>query len=342
MAERGGARRLRTSGLIGGPVRRFTSLNICAGAGGMAIGLETAGFDPVMLFDEDADACATLRANRPAWDVRQHDLLEFIGSDRPQVLNVDLFAGAPPRVPYSVAGNRRTVEQTRDPFRAAVWLAAEIQPKAILLDNVPALVKDDAFKAERDFIREELGNCGYEMEWAVLDAQRFGVPQRRLHGLIVGMAPEHLARFSWPVGSDHEAPTVGQVLRESMASRGWPGAEEWSQRANEIAPTIVGGAKGRGGADLGPSRTKDIWARMFVNGASVADQPPGAEHVVDPDDRKTFPKLTVEQAADLQGFPADWSFSGRKTSRFRQVGQAVPPALAEAVGTSIAAALAAA
>ncbi|PFG94664.1 DNA (cytosine-5)-methyltransferase 1 [Saccharopolyspora erythraea NRRL 2338] len=321
-------------------MRRFTSLNICAGAGGMAIGLEAAGFDPVMLFDEDTDACATLRINRPTWDVREYDLFEFIGNDHPQVLDVDLFAGAPPRVPYSVAGNRRAVERTRDPFRAAVWLAAEIQPKAILLDNVPALVKEDAFRGERDFIRDELGNCGYEVEWVVLDAQRFGVPQRRPHGLIVGMAPEHLARFSWPVGNDHGAPTVGDVLRKSMASRGWPGAEEWGRQANEIAPTIVGGAKGRGGADLGPSRTKDIWARLCVNGASVADQPPGPDHIVDPNDRKTFPKLTVEQAADLQGFPAEWSFSGRKTSRFRQVGHAVPPALAEAVGKSIAVALA--
>lgn len=264
---------------------RFTSLHICAGAGGMAIGLEAAAFDPVMLLDEDADACATLRTNRPAWDVRQHDLLEFIGSDHPEVLDVDLFAGAPPRVPYSVAGARRTMEQTRDPFRAAVWLAAEIQPKAILLDNVPALINDDAFRAERDFIRAELGNCGYELEWTVLDAQRFGVPQRRTHGLIVGMTSKHLARFSWPVGSDHGVPTVGAMLRESMASRGWSDAEQWSRWANEIAPTIVGGSKGRGGADLGPSRTKEIWARLCVNGASVADQPPDPEHVVNPDDR---------------------------------------------------------
>jgi len=320
-------------------MRRFTSLNICAGAGGMAIGLEAAGFDPIMLFDEDTDACATLRRNRPAWDVRQLDLFGFTGSDHPRVLDVDLFAGGPPRVKSPGAGTRPELGEAQDPLHAAVWLAAEVQPKVVLLDNVPALVVSDQFDAERDFVRAELENCGYEVTWKVLDAQRFGVAQRRRHGVIVAMSGQRLAGFSWPAEDEHPAPTVGEVLRDSMASRGWAGAEEWSRAANEVAPTIVGGAKQRGGADLGPTRSKRIWGRLQVNGASIADSPPEAGHVVVPDDPRTFPKLTVEQAANLQGFPADWRFEGKKTSRFRQVGHAVPPALAEAIGRSIATAL---
>ena len=110
-----------------------------------------------------------------------------------------------------------------------------------------------------------------------------------------------------------------------------------------MAPPIVGGATGRGGADLGPTRSKDIWARLGVNGNSIADDVPGPDFVMrmsdDPRDRSGLPKLTVPQVAVLQGFPEDWTITGGKTARYRQIAQAFPPPLAAALGSKIAQAL---
>ncbi|MFC4588735.1 DNA cytosine methyltransferase [Sphaerisporangium corydalis] len=321
---------------------RFTSLEICAGAGGQALGLEKAGFDPVMLIDNDPHACATLRANRPAWDVKQLDLIDFVGHEHPKVLNVDLLAGGLPRLPYSVAAKQKHVEDRYDLLRAAIWLAIEVRPRVIMLENVPALVKDRRLIKTRDFVESELKSNGYQWLWGVLDAQHYGVPQRREHGVLVAMRPDDLVRFQWPDPLG-DAATVGDTLWRSMASRGWAGAEEWRVMANEVAPPIIGGSKDRGGADLGPTRTKNIWARLGVNGGSIADDVPGPDFVLRvgtaPTDRKGLPKLTVPQVAILQGFPQEWVITGAKTARYRQVGHACPPPLATALGTGLARAL---
>lgn len=323
---------------------RFTSLDICAGAGGQSLGLERAGFDPVLLLDNDADACASLTANRPFWDVKQDDLVDFVGHEHPQVLDVDLMAGGLPRLPYSSAGKQQPASSEReDLFKAAIWLATEIRPRVVMLENLPQLAEHDRFADTRAFAEEELGHSGYECSWHVLDAQDFGIPQRRKHGVLVAMAPELAEHFSWPAPTG-PAPTVGEALEETMAARGWPHAERWSRQADEVAPTVIGGSKDRGGADLGPTRSKNIWARLGVNGSSIANEVPGPDFVFIPEDdrhgRGGLPKLTVEQVALLQGFPSDWRVEGRKTSRYRQVGHAFPPPLAHALGRSLAETLA--
>lgn len=327
----------------GDMARRFRSLDICAGAGGQALGLEQAGFDPVLLLDNDPHACASLFLNRPQWDIAETDLRDFVGHEYPQVLNVDLLAGGLPRIPYSVAGQQRQATSERDDLlKATVWLATEVQPRAIMLENVPHLVKSPKFTELRDFVEEELKPCGYVCTWHILDAQDFGVPQRREHGVLVAMRPEDMDHFSWP-SATAEASTVGEVLGPSMASLGWQEAHRWSLLANEVAPTIVGGSKDRGGADLGPTRTKKIWARLGVNGASIGDDVPAQDFVMRQGEgthgHRGLPKLTVDQVALLQGFPSDWQFAGRKTARYRQVGQAFPPPLVAALGESIRAAL---
>jgi DNA (cytosine-5)-methyltransferase 1 len=125
---------------------------------------------------------------------------------------------------------------------------------------------------------------------------------------------------------------VGETLGDLMAARGWPGAAAWAGRADRIAPTIVGGSKKHGGADLGPTRAKRAWAELGVDGIGVADAAPG------PSDSPTVrPRLTCEMVARLQGWQDDWGwrFSGRKTARYRQIGNAFPPPVAEALGSAI-------
>ncbi|MEU1442859.1 DUF6339 family protein [Streptomyces mirabilis] len=314
--------------------RRFRSVEICAGAGAQALGLERAGFDPVLLIDSKADACFTIDLNRPAWDVVCMDVAHFRPSMRPEVMGVDLVSGGLPRVKSLATVGRAEDTEERAVLRAAIGLARDIGPKAVLLENVPDLVESPGFETDRSWIESELKNMGYRWSWRVLNAADFGVPQNRSSGFLVALKDPYFPRFAWPETNGLSAPTVGQALGPSMSVNGWPGAERWIKGADRVAPALVGGSDRRGGADLGPTGTKKAWAALGVNGNSLGDAAPGVDFPVDAD-----PKLTVEQTALIQAFPAEWRFFGGKTSRYRQIGHAMPPPLATAVGRAIATAL---
>jgi DNA (cytosine-5)-methyltransferase 1 len=138
--------------------------------------------------------------------------------------------------------------------------------------------------------------------------------------------------FEWPEEQHHNPPTVGETLYDMMAARGWPGAKAWRDRADEIAPTIVGGSKKHGGPDLGPTRARRAWETLGVNGKTVAEEAPDPDFV-------GMPRLTVPMVARIQGFPDDWHFTGRKTNAYRQVGNAFPPPVARAVAERVCTAL---
>ncbi|WP_306490452.1 DNA cytosine methyltransferase [Streptomyces brasiliscabiei] len=314
--------------------RRFRSMEICAGAGAQALGLEQAGFDPVLLIDSKADACFTIDLNRPAWDVVCMDVVQFNPTMRQETLGIDLISGGLPRVKSSATVDRTEDTEERAVLRASVGLICAMQPKAALLENVPDLVDSPHFETDRLWIESALQDAGYRSSWRVLNAAGFGVPQNRSSGFLVALQEPHFSRFSWPEPDRLPPRTVGQVLGPSMASRGWPGAERWTKGADRLAPALVGGSDRRGGADLGPTGSKKAWATLGVNGNSLGDEPPGADFPSD-----EHPKLTVEQAAMIQAFPENWRFFGGKTSRYRQIGHAMPPPLATAMGRAIAAAL---
>ncbi|AUG75746.1 Site-specific DNA-cytosine methylase [Kitasatospora sp. MMS16-BH015] len=315
-------------------MRRFTSLEICAGAGAQALGLERAGFDPVMLIDRNPKACATIRLNRPGWDVRCLDIVDFDPLKHPGALHVDLLTGGLPRIKSAGAVRRTDDTEARQVLTAALRLVTLVRPKALLLENLADIVDVRDFATDRAWIESELARAGYRSHWAVLDAVDFGVPQNRRSGFLVALPGAYDLAFSWPQPTGDPAPTVGEVLRDSMAANGWDGAEAWSARADRPAPALVGGSENRGGADLGPTGSKRAWAALGVDGNSLADEPPSVGFPV-----AAHPKLTVRQAATIQAIPDDWSLAGGKTSEYRQVGHALPPPLAEAVGRALAHAL---
>ncbi|MGW2958265.1 DUF6339 family protein [Streptomyces sp. NPDC001220] len=315
-------------------IPRFRSLELCAGAGGQALGLERAGFDPVLLIDSKADACFSVDLNRPTWDVVCMDVVQFTPGMRPDVAKVDLVSGGLPRVKSSATVGRTEDSEERRVLRAAINLACQIGPKAVLLENVPDLVDGPEFADDRAWIDHELQEAGFRTSWNVLNAADFGVPQNRRSGFLIALRHRYFERFTWPQPHNQPPPTVGEVLGPSMSAGGWPGAERWVKNADRIAPALVGGSDRRGGADLGPTGSKKAWAALGVNGNSLGDGPPGADFPLD-----ELPKLTVEQAAAIQAFPDEWKLFGGKTSRYRQVGHAMPPPLAAAVGQALAAAL---
>lgn len=308
----------------------LVSVEMCAGAGGQALGLEQAGFDHSALVEIERDFCATLRLNRPKWNVCEEDLTEFDG--RPYK-GADLLAGGLPCPPFSVAGKQLGKLDERNLFPSALRLADEIRPRAIMIENVRGFL-DAVFEDYRRHLKRQLKKLGYEANWRLLNASEFGVPQLRPRVVIVAIKSSLADKFEWPSSSTRNPPTVGETLHDLIAVDGWMGAKAWRERANEIAPTVVGGSKKHGGPDLGPTRAKRAWASLGVDGMGIANEPPARDFV-------GMPRLTVEMVARLQGFPKSWKFSGKKTSAYRQVGNAFPPPVAKAVAKQIEAVLSA-
>lgn len=307
-----------------------TVLEICAGAGGQALGLEQAGFEHLALAEIDPDACATLRLNRPHWNVIEGDVRDLDG--RQFRGHADLLAGGVPCPPFTVAGKQLGAGDERNLFPEALRLAREVSPAAVMLENVPGLAQG-RFDEFRRQVCEELRGLGYLCWWRVLRSSAYGVPQLRPRTVLIAVREPLFPRFEWPLSVPGMAPTAqsaGMALYDLMAAGGWPGAYAWALRAGEVAPTIVGGSKKHGGPDLGPTRARAKWRELGVNGGSIAEEAPGPD---DPAD--LMPRLTIPMVARLQGFPGDWQFAGRKTAVYRQVGNAFPPPVARALGDAV-------
>lgn len=305
--------------------QHYSSIEVCAGAGGQALGLEMAGFEHELLIELESWCTTTLRHNRPEWNVLQADLNEW--EPAPEHHGIALFAGGVPCPPFSVAGKQLGKEDERDLFMRAIELVEIINPRGVLLENVRGLM-DPKFAEYRKEILERLEEAGYFAEWKLIIASDYGVPQLRPRAILVALRPEDWARFEWPEKHPEEAPTVGEAVLDLMAANGWKGAEAWAKSANKIAPTLVGGSKKHGGPDLGPTRARKAWLEMNVIGTTIADEAPEK-------DFNGQPRMTPKMLARIQGFPDSWEITGRKTNACRQIGNAFPPPVAKAVGLQI-------
>lgn len=303
---------------------QFTSLEMCAGAGGQALGLELAGFDHSALIEIEPPACATLRLNRPKWNIIEGNLREFDGTP---YRGVDLVAGGVPCPPFSKAGKQLGADDERDLFPEAVRLVDECRPQAVMLENVRGLL-DAVFDDYRKNVEKQLKKLGYIASWKLLHASDFGVSQLRPRVVCVAIRKELASEFSWPEPMQVQPPTVGELLHDLMKANGWQGADLWREQANAIAPTLVGGSKKHGGPDLGPTRAKKAWASIGVDGMGLWDEAPQSDFV-------GMPRLTPRMTARIQGFPDEWKFVGKKTATYRQIGNAFPPPVAAAVAKKI-------
>ena len=302
----------------------YTSIEICAGAGGQALGLELANFEHLALVEIESLACQTLKANRPAWNVINCDVKDFTAKE---YKNIDLLAGGVPCPPFSIAGKQLGHLDERDLFPEALRIIEECNPRAIMLENVRGLLSDK-FKDYRRGILGKLYSLGYQCDWRLINASNYQVSQLRPRAILIAMKKDIFKHFNWPTPLQDGPKSVGELLYPEMASLGWENADKWRIQANSIAPTLVGGSKKHGGADLGPTRARQAWALLGVDGSGLADQPPL-------NGSKSLPKLTLKMTALIQGFPANWQFVGKKTPAYRQVGNAFPPPVAKAIGLSI-------
>lgn len=240
---------------------------------------------------------------------------------------VDIVSGGLPCPPFSIAGKQLGHKDERNLFPAAIRIIAKIRPRAVMIENVRGIL-GAVFEDYRGYVMDQLARIGYRCDWHLLNASDFGVPQLRPRVVFVAVQENRYDGFSWPSGTFGLPPTVGETLHDLIAANGWQAAKLWRDRANEIAPTIVGGSLKHGGPDLGPTRARRAWASLGVDGLGIANDAPSKDHT-------GMPRLTVRMVARLQGFPDDWQFSGGKTAAYRQVGNAFPPPVARAVAKQV-------
>lgn len=303
----------------------YRSIEICAGAGGQALGLEMAGFSHTVLVEYEKDYCECLKRNRPEWNILCTDVRQFDG--RPYNGQIDLLSGGVPCPPFSIAGKQLGADDERDLFPQMLRLVQEINPRVVMIENVRGLLGAN-FDNYRAWITGRLNQLGYNVHIQLLNASDYGVPQLRPRVVIIGIRTDLMDFFEFPQKTPELTLTVGEALYDLMSAEGWNAVDEWKNKADAIAPTLVGGSKKHGGPDLGPTRAKKAWEALGVDGKGIANAAPEK-------DFGGMPRLTPRMLARLQGFPDAWDFGKRKTAACRMIGNAFPPPVAMKVGLQI-------
>ena len=304
---------------------KYTSIEICAGAGGQALGLEQAGFEHLVLIEYEKEYCDCLRQNRPLWNVQCMDVANFDG--KPYYGSVDLLAGGVPCPPFSVAGKQLGKDDERDLFPQMLRLVGEINPRVVMIENVRGFL-DKKFDVYRNSILSNLNELEYQTHIRLLHSSDYTVPQLRPRTVIVAVRNDLKDTFAYPKPEPQLTKSVGDTLYDLMSENDWSQADDWRKKANRIAPTLVGGSKKHGGPDLGPTRARQAWNLLGIDGRGVGNEAPPADFV-------GLPRLTSRMMARLQGFPDDWNFGAKKTTACRMIGNAFPPPVAKAVGLKI-------
>ena len=290
----------------------------------MALGLEKARFEPQALIELDPHACATLRRNRPYWNVVQADIRRF---DASYWCGTDLLSGGLPCPPFSIAGKQLGAEDDRDMFPPMLRIVQEVKPRAVLIENVRGILTE-RFASFRTHVDTALNKQGFDTYWMGFNAAEFGVPQNRFRAFLIALRRGETKPLEWPLPMQRTTPTVGEAIGDLMGARGWRKVSSWKKNAQSPAPTIVGGSHKHGGPDLGPTRARKEWAELGVDGLALANEPPSPDFV-------GMPRLTISMVARLQSFPDEWLFEGTKTQAYRQVGNALPVKLALAMGEAV-------
>ena len=322
----------------------MTSIELFAGAGGLALGLEQAGFEHLLVNELMKDCCDTLRKNRPNWnvvhrDIRQVKFEEYAGK-------VDLVSGGFPCQSFSYAGKKLGFSDVRGTmFFEFARAIKEIQPKAFLGENVKGLLTHDK-GATLETIKSILESFGYRVYYEVLDATRFSVPQRRQRTIIVGLRNDLGKDYHFPLGSD-KLYTVRDALKAgSLYSTDCPVSDgkKYSERDQHFFQMIPEGKNWKvlpldvllqyttypkGGGNTGFLR-RLAWDEPSTTLLTTPHQKMTARcHPAE-----TRP-LTVREYARIQTFPDDYEFFGTIESQYKQIGNAVPVNMAKAIGESI-------
>jgi DNA (cytosine-5)-methyltransferase 1 len=329
------------------PLRKYSVVELFAGAGGMAIGLERAGLSCVMLNEIDRNACATLRLNRPMWDVREGDIggIDFT----PFAERVDVVTGGFPCQAFSYAGKKLGFEDARGTlFFEFARAVKEIQPLICVGENVRGLLTHERGRTLAG-MRSILDELGYDvLPPRLVKAIFHRVPQKRERLLIVGLRRDAGLEFSFPAPRSEQytlkdalkkgrlfasdAPKVsGQTYpqwKHDIMSLVPPGGY-WRDLPIDIQKSYMKGSFLQGGGKTGMARRMSWDEPCLTLTCNPAQKQTERCH---PEETRPF---NVREYARIQTFPDDWQFVGSVSSQYKQIGNAVPVNLAEELGLSL-------
>ncbi len=329
---------------------KFKSIELFAGAGGLALGLEQAGFDHIGLVEFDKFAAETLKKNRPKWNVLNEDIAETASRDLEKEFNIrkgklDLLSGGAPCQSFSYAGKRLGFEDARGTlfYYYAVFLH-KLQPKMFIFENVRGLLNHDGGKTYQtilDIFEQE----GYTTYHDILNAWDYGVPQKRERLITIGIRKDLTpkCKFSFPIKHSYK-PVIGDVVLDVN-----PDAEHcvrYSAKKEAIFALVPPGGYWK---DINPDIAKDYMKTCWYMGGGrtgilrrLGLNEPSLTVLTNPGMKQTdrchpleVRPFSYRENARFQTFPEEWSFCGNIQNKYKQIGNAVPVNLAKEIGKEI-------
>lgn len=324
------------------------SIELFAGAGGLALGLEQAGFETIGLVEIDRTACQTLRKNRPQWNTMEADITQLSSKNLEETFSITkgelaLLSGGYPCQAFSYAGQKKGLEDARGTlfYHYGVFLE-KLMPKMFLAENVRGLVSHQKGQTLQTMI-DIFTNIGYQVQWKILDAWDYGVAQKRQRVVIIGIRKDLASQLSFNYPQPHAyKPVLKDILKDVPPSIGaaYPAKKKsvlelvppggcWRHLPEDIAKTYMKGSYFLGGGRTGMARRISWEEPSLTLTCSPSQMQTERCH---PDETRPF---TIRECARIQSFPDSWEFEGTLTNIYKQIGNAVPVNLAKYVGEEI-------
>lgn len=321
-------------------IKNYSAIELFAGAGGLSIGVEKAGFEAIGLIEIDKDASKTLQLNRPNWNVINDDIANISCLDLEEYFSIkkgelDLLSGGAPCQSFSYAGKKLGLEDARGTlfYHYALFLK-KLQPKMFIFENVRGLLSHDKGNTF-EVIKQVFADEGYNITYKVLNAWDYGTAQKRERLITVGIRKDlKNIKFSFPIPHEYK-PVLKDILNNVPESAG----VSYSEYKKNIFSLVPPGGYWR---DIDPSIAKEYMKSCWNMGGGrtgilrrLSLDEPSLTVLTAPSQKQTDrchplePRpFTVRENARIQGFPDEWQFYGGTGSQYKQVGNAVPVNLA--------------
>lgn len=327
------------------PIRTYQSVELFAGAGGLALGLEKAGFEAQGLVEIDKYAAATLRSNRKNWNIIEEDIVKVseqgIHNFLPKDSKIDFISGGYPCQAFSYAGQKLGLDDVRGTmFFYFAKIIKDLSPKVFLAENVKGLSTHDNGKTLQTML-QIYDKLGYHVSWHILKSNDYGVAQKRERIIIVGIQKKYNIKYRLPMAYDYK-PVLRDALIDVPNSDGEkypekkrkvlelvPAGGYWRNLPDDIAREFMGKSYYSGGGRTGMARRISWEEPCLTLTCSPAQKQTERCH---PDETRPF---TIREYARIQSFPDEWNFTGSMGQQYKQIGNAVPVEMANAVGLSI-------
>ena len=329
-------------------VIEMTNIELFAGAGGLALGIEQAGFECIGLIDFNHDACETLKKNRPNWNVIEGDITKIAEEDLEKKFNLkkgelDFLSGGYPCQSFSYAGKRLGLEDVRGTmfYYYSIFLK-KLKPKMFLAENVKGLLNHDGGKTLQTMI-DVFEEIGYKVQYKVLNAWDYGVAQKRERIAIVGIRNDlvNKVKFEFPIPHEYK-PVLRDVLKNVPPSDGEkysdkkkavmdlvPAGGCWINLPDKVARDYMKSCYFMGGGRRGIARRMSMDEPCLTLTCAPAMKQTERCHPIE-----TRP-FTIREYARIQSFPDEWEFVGKRGSQYTQIGNAVPVLLAYEIAKEI-------